>query len=534
MIRSYTNGRLRSISSGAFITTILQSSSAVSLMVLAFVGARVMTMENGIGVMMGANIGTTFTSWIVAVFGFKLDIENFALPLIACSGLFFVAFNPSTKIFQTSRLLIGFGFLLLGLNFMKISVEKYAQHVDLSTLADYGLWLYLLFGILLTALMQSSSASIAIILTGINSGLINFEPSMAMVIGANIGTTVTVLLGSISGIQAKKRVSTSHLIFNLSTGIIAFCTLQPLSWLVAQFFDTATNTVMALALFHTLFNLFGVVLFFPFIGFLARFLLRIFPDRKEITTVYLNNTPTEVLDAATASLRKEILHLFEECQLYTLRTFGIDDKLIFDHSLLFEKELARRNSLPDFYDHVKLLHGEIIGFYAKLLNAQLEEDEARELERMIYASRNIMNSIKNIKGIRHDIDEFDSSDNEHLNRQYKLFRLRLVGLYHSINRFLDMGEQKEQYRTLLRTVVHIEQQDKQFIQTVMKLVADEDINDMETASLLMSNRLFSQSCRLQVFALKDLLLRETEITEFDHAMDMKELLDEEQGQEGRQ
>ena len=100
MIRSYTNGRLRSISSGAFITAILQSSSAVSLMVLAFVGAGVMTMENGIGVMMGANIGTTFTSWIVAIFGFKMKIESLAFPLIACAGFIFIITNPTSKSLQ--------------------------------------------------------------------------------------------------------------------------------------------------------------------------------------------------------------------------------------------------------------------------------------------------------------------------------------------------------------------------------------------------------------------------------------------------
>ena len=528
MIRYYTKGRLRSIGSGAFITAILQSSSAVSLMVLAFVGAGVMSMENGIGVMMGANLGTTITSWIVALFGFKLKIESFALPLITGGGLIFIAFGTSSKFFQVSRLLIGFGFLFLGLDFMKTGVVNYAQHIDLSSIADYGLWFYLLFGILITALMQSSSASIAIVLTGLDSGLISFDTSAAMVIGANIGTTVTVLLGSIGGIQSKKRVSASHLIFNLTTGIIAFVALQPLSWLVARFFDTATNAVMALALFHTLFNFIGVVVFFPFIGLLSRFLIRTFPDYKEILTVYLNNTPTEVTDAATASLCKEILHLFEECQLYSLRIFRIDDKLVFDHSLPFEKNLVRRNSLPGFYENVKLLHGEIIGFYAKLLKAQLEEAEARELERMIYASRNIMNSIKNIKGLRHDLDEFDGSDNEHLRSQYKLFRRRLMDLYHDINRFLEIGDLQEQYQSLLRTVVHIEQMDKRFIQTVMKLAGDGAVNELEIASLLMANRLFSQSCRLQVFALKDLLLKEKEIYEFDHAMDMKELLDEEQ------
>ncbi len=530
MIRYYTDGRLRSIGSGSLVTAILQSSSAVSLMVLAFVGAGVMTMENGIGLMMGANIGTTITSWIVALFGFKLKIETFALPLIAGGGLLFIIFDPSSRLFQGSRLLIGFGFLFLGLDFMKTSVESYAQHIDLSSIVAYGLWVYLLFGMLITALMQSSSASIAIILTGLNSGIISFDISVAMVIGANVGTTVTVLLGSIGGIQSKKRVSISHLIFNLLTAVIAFAALQPLSWLVSQLFNTSTNAVMALALFHTLFNVIGVVVFFPFIGLLARFLIHTFPEHREVLTVYLQNTPTEVTDAATASLRKEILHLFEECQLYSLRTFRIDDKLVFDHSLPFEKNLVRRSTLPNFYGNVKLLHGEIIEFYAKLLKAQLEEDEARELERMIYASRNIMNSIKNIKGLRHDLDEFEGSDNEHLNRQYKLFRRRLLELYHDINRFMEIEDLQEQYSSLLRTVVHIEQMDKRFIQTVMKRAGDGAINELEIASLLMANRLFSQSCRLQIFALKDLLLTEKEIYDFDHAMEMKELLDEEQGE----
>jgi phosphate:Na+ symporter len=527
MIRYYTKGRLRSIGSGAFITAILQSSSAVSLMVLAFVGAGVMTMENGIGVMMGANLGTTCTSWIVAVFGFKLKIETFALPLIAGGGIIFIVFGSASKLFQGSRLLLGFGFLFLGLDFMKTGVENYAQHFDLASIGEYGTWLYLLFGILITALMQSSSASIAIILTGLSSGLITFETSLAIVIGANVGTTVTVILGSIGGTQSKKRVSTSHLIFNLTTGLIAFAALQPLSWLVAQCIDTTTNAVMALALFHTFFNLIGVIVFFPFIGLLARSLTRIFPEHKEVLTVYLNNTPTEITDAATASLRKEILHLFEECQLYSLRTFNIDDKLVFDHSLPFEEHKNRCRTLPDLYENVKLLHGEIIEFYAKLLNAQLEEDEARELERMIYASRNIMNSIKNIKGLKNDLSEFDASENRHLNQQYKLFKRRLLNLYHDVNRFLEIEDLQRKYQSLLRTVGHIERMDKQFLETVLQRAADESINELEIASLLMANRLFSQSNRLQVFAMKDLLLSETEIHNFDQAMDQKELLDDE-------
>ncbi len=529
MIRYYTNGRLRSIGSGTFITAILQSSSAVSLMVLAFVGAGVMTMENGIGVMMGANLGTTCTSWIVATFGFKLKIEVFALPLIAAGGFLYIVFGTTPKVFQGSRLLLGFGFLFLGLDFMKTGVANYAQHIDLAALADYGNWLYLLIGIMITALMQSSSASIAIILTALSSGLITFDTSLAMVIGSNVGTTVTVLLGSIGGTQSKKRVGTSHLIFNLTTGIVAFVALQPLSRLVAQFIDINTNAVMGLALFHTIFNLLGVIIFVPFIGILARSLNTVFPDHRKVLTVYLQDTPTEVPEAATASLRKEILHLFQECQVYGLRTFRVDEKLVFDHSLPFEAGRNKLKRLPDFYENVKLLHGEIIGFYAKLLSAQLEESEARELERMTYASRNIMNSIKNIKGLSHDLEGFDASENEYLNRQYKRFRRRLMELYHDINRFLELEDPQQQYHGLLRTVVHIEQMDKRFLGTVMKKAAEGGINELEIASLLIANRLFSQSSRLQVFALKDLILNEQEISDFDHAMDMKELLDEEQG-----
>ncbi|MEN8256857.1 MAG: Na/Pi symporter [Thermodesulfobacteriota bacterium] len=533
MIRQYTNGRLRSMSSGALVTAILQSSSAVSLMVLAFVGAGVMTMENGIGVMVGSNIGTTFTAWVVAVFGFKLKIESFALPLIAVGGMILIVFGSPSRFFQASRLLMGFGFLFLGLDFMKTSVESFTQHFDVQGIAAYGLWLYALFGILITALMQSSSASIAIVLTAVNSGLIGFTMAAAMVIGANIGTTITVLLGSIAAIPSKKRVSVSHLIFNLVTGAAAFIALHPLVWMVSCFFDIATNSVMALALFHTLFNLLGALLFFPFIGQLSRFLLRTYPDHKERLTVFLGNTPTEVPDAATASLRQEIIHLFKECQLYNLRSFRIDDKLVFDQPLPFEKSSGKRFQLHDQYDSVKLLHGEIIEFYAKLLNEKLVETEARELERIIFASRNIMNSIKNIKGMRHNLEEFEAADNDFLNNQYKSFRRRLMELYHDINRFLELDTLQEQYRELLRSIVHLEQIDKRFIKDTMKKAASGAIKEIDIASLLMVNRLFNQACRLQIFALKDLLLSQEQIRDFDHALEMKAFLDEEKAKDGQ-
>jgi len=520
---------VRAIGSGTMVTAILQSSSAVSLMVLAFVGAGVMSMENAIGVILGSNIGTTFTAWIVATLGFKIKIEAFALPLIGIGGVGLILFSSSStsKPFHASRLLIGFGFLFLGLDFMKVSVENFAQGFDIASVPDYGLWLYAVIGIILTTIMQSSSASIAVALTALNSGLITFNIGAAIVIGANVGTTVTVLLGSIGGIQSKKRVSMSHLLFNVITGVVAFILLYPLVFIVAIFFDTNANSVMGLALFHTLFNILGVALFFPFVGILASFLLKMYPDHKAVLTVYLNNTTTEVPDAAHAALRKEIGHLLQECQLYSLRMLGIDEKLVFDHATPFEEHAKKRFTLDTLYENIKLLHAEIFSFYSKLQKEQLEEVEAKELERVVFASRNIMNSIKNFKGIRQDLDEFDGSENPYLNSQYMLFRKRLLELYHDMDRIQQLENGEEQYRKVLSAYVHIEGADKRFIRDTMKAVSGEKVHEIEIASLLMANRLFTQANRLQIFSLKDLLLSLEQINDFDRALDVKQIMEEE-------
>ena len=410
---------------------------------------------------------------------------------------------------------------------MKTSVESFTQTFSLGQFPDYGLWFYLLVGTLVTALMQASAATIAIVLTALNSGLITFDIGAVMVIGANIGTTITVLLGAIGGVQAKKRVSLSHLVFNVITGAAAFLGLPLLVWIVSFVVDIRSDSLMGLALFHTLFNILGVVLFFPFLGPLSRLLTKVFPDYKTILTVYLDQTPPEITDAATAALRKETGHLLQECQLYNLRLLRIDERLVFDVDLPFEANRKKRYTLDEFYENIKLLHAEIFTFYSKIQTHKLDETEVKELERLIYASRNMMNSIKNFKGIRHNMDEFDGSDNAYLNAQYKLFRKRLVELYHNMGRILTTQDQEGQYRSLLTTFVQIEEADNRFIKNTLNAVAEKNIQEMEIASLLLVNRLFTQSCRMQIYSMKDLLLSQEQVNNFDRAMDIKEIMDAE-------
>lgn len=522
IIRVYTNGRLRSIGSGALVTALLQSSSAVSLMVLAFVGAGVMNMQNAIGVIMGSNIGTTLTAWIIATIGFKIKIETLALPFIGLAALGLILFRPASKPAMITRLFLGFGFLFLGLDFMKGSVESFAQTFSLDQLPDYGLWFYLLVGTLITALMQASAATIAIVLTAMNSGLITFDIGAVMVIGANIGTTVTVLLGAIGGAQIKKRVSLSHLVFNAVTGAAAFLGLPVLVWAVALFVDPQTNSLVGLALFHTIFNLLGVILFIPFLGYLSRALTKVFPDHKVILTVYLNQTPTEITEAAIDALRKELTHLLQECQLYNLRLLRIDEKLVFDSDLPFEANRKRKYTLDQLYENIKLLYAEIFTFYSQIHTHRLNEVEVKELERMIHASRNMMNSIKNFKGFRHNMEEFDGADSAYLNTQYMSFRKRLVALYHFLGRILSLKTTEDQYQGLLDAYRQIEEADNIFIDNTMQAVADKKVQEIDISSLLLVNRLFTQACRMQIYSLKDLLLTQELIRSFDRALDATE------------
>jgi phosphate:Na+ symporter len=527
LIRQYTDGRIRSIGSGTLVTALLQSSSAVSLMVLAFVGAGVMSMQNAIGVIMGSNIGTTLTVWIVAIVGFKMKIEAFALPFIGLGGIGIIFCDSTDKPYQVCRLLIGFGFLFLGLDYMKSSVENVGQNFNLSMVPDYGLWVYLVAGTLLTAIMQASAASIAIVLTALHSGLITFDIGVAMVIGANVGTTITVILGSLGGIPAKKRVAFSHLIFNVATGIVAFVSIKGLVLFIIHFVDIQTNDVMGLALFHTIFNILGVILFFPFVGKLANLLYKIYPDRKPILTAYINNTPTEVIEAATSALRNEIIHLLHECQTYGLRLLKIDRKLVFEDALPLEKSAKKKLTLDSLYENIKLLHAEIFAYYSKLQNQKLEVAEVKEQERLIFSSRNIMNSIKNFKGIRNDLDEFDGSENVFMNDQYNMFRKRLHKLYHEMKGIQKLENREEQYHILLKTFVKIEEADKRCIKQTISAVAEGRIQELEISTMLLVNRLFTQACRLQIFSLKDLLLAQEQISNFDRALDMKEIIEEE-------
>lgn len=513
LIRKFTTGRIKSVLAGLSATAILQSSSAVSLMTLAFVGAGIMSMENGIGVILGTNIGTTTTAWIVATVGFKFDIENFALPFLFLGGIAGVFFGKSERYSNIAKLFAGFGLLFLGLDFMKESVEVFAQQFDMSIVPQYGLVVGLLVGILLTALMQSSSATIAIALTLLHSKLFTFNMAAAMVIGANVGTTVTILLGALGGLPVKKRVAFSHFIFNITTGLIALILLPVLIWLLLDIFALRDKPILALALFHTVFNLLGVLLFLPFIKLFAKLLNRLFPDKTIKLTQYIDNTPPEVVEAALAALKNESLYLLNNILKYNLRVLNIDVNLVFaDYD--YRKSSPTKGDILS-YEDIKRLQAEIITYSATIQIHDTNQSESITLQRYTHGIRMMLHAAKTLKDIQHNFDAFKSEDNVFLNEQYQHFRKRLIATYFKIVAILAKDSASEQSETILSLLTTLKKEDELFLTLTNQAINNKKIGSINLSTALLANRAFVQSSRQVLLSMRELLLEEEQLKAWD-------------------
>ena len=357
-LRKYTNHPIKAVLSGTIVTSILQSSSVVSLMVLAFVGAGIIQLKNAIGIIMGSNLGTTFTGWAVAYVGFQFDIESYALPLVGIGGLGMVYFQKGGKLNDLCQMLIGLGFLLMGLEYMKSSIELFATTFDLTPYVSYGPYFLFLIGFVLTAIIQSSSATMVITLSALHAGIIPLVSAGAMIIGGDLGTTITVMFGGIQGTAAKKRVALSHFLFNLIVDILALIFLFPLMLLITDVLKI-TNPLYSLVAFHSLFNLFGILLFLPFIGLFARFLENKFNQNTSIAQ-FIKNVPPEVPEIGIEALQKEIHHLLN-------RIFQLNFNILSIESLPIQQfdEDNTANTIKK-YENIKELEGELVEFYVNL------------------------------------------------------------------------------------------------------------------------------------------------------------------------
>ncbi|MCC5795641.1 MAG: Na/Pi cotransporter family protein [Chromatiales bacterium] len=321
LLTAATGSPLRGLGSGVLITTLVQSSSAVIFATIGFVNAGLLTLSQSIGVIFGSNLGTTLTSWIVALIGFNVNLQALGLPAIAI-GMGLWVFGGGSRRGALGQALAGFGLFFLGIDFLKDSFEGIGDSLDLAAMADWGLLgvvAFMLTGIVLTVLMQSSSAALAVTLTAAAGGLIPLSGAAAMVIGANVGTTSTAAFAVFGATPAAKRAAAAHVVFNLITAIIAFATLPLLLWAVvwlAGEFGAADKPATVLALFHTSTKLLGLIVIWPFAGRLVTALKKRFraAEEDEALPRHLDRnilaTPTLAMDAVRLELMRmgEIAH----------------------------------------------------------------------------------------------------------------------------------------------------------------------------------------------------------------------------------
>lgn len=281
-LAAYTRTPISGAVTGAATTAVIQSSSATTVAAIGFVGAGLLSFPQALGVIFGANIGTTFTGWLVALLGFKLNIGLVATPMLLAGVLAKMFGNP--RFSQIGGAIAGFCLLFIGIGLMQQGLAAFEGVVTPDSFPSDtpgGRFLLLLIGVAITLVTQSSSAGIATAMVALGAGTISFPQAAAMVIGMDVGTTFTAALAVVGGSTAMRQTGFAHVIYNLLTAVLAFALLVPYTgaveaWAVG---GAAGNAQIALVGFHTLFNTIGVILVLPFTDLFARFIIGLVPQQ---------------------------------------------------------------------------------------------------------------------------------------------------------------------------------------------------------------------------------------------------------------
>ncbi|MFA6760691.1 MAG: Na/Pi symporter [Sulfuricurvum sp.] len=490
-LRSSTNSDVRAISTGAIVTAILQSSTLVSLMVLAFVGANILTLRSAIGIIFGANIGSTGVSWIITLFGFSSGVSDIALLLMAISGVGVLFSTQRRKLLAFFSMLMGFALLFYGLDMMKNSIEDASKLVDLEALKSYGFVAYIGVGVVLTLIIRSSAASMAIFLSAIEAGAIDFYAASMLSIGASIGTTGTILIGAIGANAIKKRVALSHLLFNLFSSLLILALYVPISSLIlAYFWD---NPSFALTLFYTTHSLLGVLVFTPFIPRLESFLLTRFKSSEMRSTRYIDSVDPALPEAALEALRSEALGFYREVMRFSLLLFNIPPKEIFSLDKKSRSVVYRSQNIIDIdveahYERLKKLELDML-IYASRISQRSDDDELH-LASTLRAIKELRYTAKIIKDIKHNLDEFASSSDSYTLHFYNESRVRVAKLfkYLLITLSEDAYDKEELSQKLSTLLENIEQEDQNALQIITKAIANEEISRYDSPLFITINR----------------------------------------------
>jgi len=426
LLGRWTRSPAHAILTGLTITAIVQSSSAVTVATIGFVNAGLITMHKSLGIIYGANIGTTMTGWLVAIIGFKIDVEAFALPMIGVGMLLRLSGGEARRA-HLGVALAGFGLFFIGIDVLKDAFDGLADTIDLASFEVQGIagvLMYAGIGFLMTVLTQSSSAAIAITLTAASGGLIGLEAAAAMVVGTNVGTTSTAALAVIGATSNAKRVAAAHIIFNLVTGIIALSSLPLLFWVILQAEQSMgldVVPVVTLAMFHTVFNILGVLIIFPFNRRLAHFLDRRFVTQEEIEgrPRFLDKTVAVSPVLAVNALALELSRITTVVRRMALEALSSE----FDPSVRIRRDfiVARK------------LSSEVAKFITHLERGMLNQETSEQLTKVLRTDQHLLacaDQALEIARMQADVEEVTD---EKVNDGISHYRAEVVNLLKMAN-----------------------------------------------------------------------------------------------------
>ncbi len=426
ILGAMTNNRFKGAFTGILVTTTIQSSSATTVMVVSFVNAGLLSLTGAVAVIMGANIGTTVTAWIISLLGFKISLSFLSLPLIGLSFPLFFSKNSLRK--SWGEFIIGFAILFIGLQFLKESVPDIKSNPEvltfLSSYTNFGFGSVLIFvaiGSLLTIIIQSSSATMALTLVLTYNGLIPFELAAAMVLGENIGTTITANVAALVANVSAKRAARAHLLFNIF-GVLWILALfnpflrmidyivninQGVSVLasnlsVADFESVKSVYPIGLSLFHSIFNVLNTLILIGFVGFIAKiatFLVKSGDEEDEgFRLKYINMGLLSTSEISTVLAQKEIAVFGKRVE----KMFCLIPKLIEEHKpKKYSKLLERIKKYEEITDS---LEDEIAAYLSKVLEGEISHESSRKIMAMLAIIDNLESNADIIYQVSRVID----------------------------------------------------------------------------------------------------------------------------------
>ena len=436
ILTAMTTNRVTGVLTGVLITALIQSSSATTVMVVSFVNAGLLTLTQSIGVIMGANIGTTVTAWLISALGFKVDIAAFALPLLAFALPLFFSGKSSRK--SIGEFVFGFAFLFMGLQSLKANAPDLGANPEMlafvqnyTDMGFFSIILFLFIGAILTMIVQASAATMAITLIMCANGWIDYHLGVALVLGENIGTTITANLAALTGNTQARRAALAHLVFNVFGVMWVLGLFYPftnaVSWFVTHVMkvsDPAVAVSFKLAAFHTAFNISNTFIMIWFVSLIEKTVCTLIKPKVEDEEYRLRYITGGMLSTAELS----ILQAHKEISLFaerTARMFNMVKELFYEkNEETFLKTYSRIEKYENISDRMEI---EIANYLTEVSEGRLSSESKEEIRIMLRAVSEIEsiadscnNLARSIKRRNEFKSEFTEEQNKHLDHMFEL------------------------------------------------------------------------------------------------------------------